>query len=72
MPRPLSGSPRPRLEIIETATGESLSIPYDAVGRVRFTGKDMAAGKSHEAWKRRRDAQARAADPQTQPVEQKD
>jgi hypothetical protein len=50
-----------RLEIIETATGQSRSVPYDSVARIRFTGKDMAAGNSYEAWKRRRDAQSRSA-----------
>jgi hypothetical protein len=47
---------------IETAEGVRHRIAYADVKNVRFTGKDMAAGKSYEAWKRRREVQARASD----------
>ena len=36
-------------------TGDGpLTIPYSEIRTIRFTGKDTAAGKSYEAWLRRK------------------
>lgn len=48
----------PIAEVIQTATGERLRLPYDQIRAVRFSGRDMAAGQSYEAWQRRREAKA--------------
>jgi len=36
------------------AEGASRTLPYAEIGAIRFTGKDTAAGKSYEAWLRRK------------------
>ena len=51
----------PFVELIEAATEARLHVPYDAIRTIRFTGKDTAAGKSYDAWTRRRDVQSRAS-----------
>lgn len=48
----------PIAEVIQTDTGERLRLPYDQIRAVRFSGRDMAAGQSYEAWQRRREAKA--------------
>lgn len=42
------------------ADGVSLTIPYAEIARVRFTGRDTAAGTSWQAWKERKAAQKAA------------
>jgi hypothetical protein len=58
--RNASGS-APYVELFETATGQRQRLPYADIRNIRFTGRDAAAGKSHEAWKRRREAQANSS-----------
>jgi len=43
----------PFLKLFEPA-GASLTLRYAEVRAIRFTGKDAAAGKSYEAWLRRK------------------
>lgn len=50
----------PTVEVIEVDTGERLRLPYAQIRNIRFTGRDTAAGKSWEAWQRRRDVHAKA------------
>lgn len=38
------------VRIIPTNGGPRLTIPYDDIAEVRFTGRDTAAGKSFETW----------------------
>jgi hypothetical protein len=49
----------PYVQIVD-AHGVSRSVPYAAIDRIRFTGKDTAAGKSYEAWKERKAAEKAA------------
>ena len=51
----------PIAEVIQTETGERLQLPYHQIESIRFTGRDMAAGQSLEAWQRRRSANAGSA-----------
>ncbi|HEV8642680.1 MAG TPA: hypothetical protein VGV13_16445 [Methylomirabilota bacterium] len=53
--------PEPFLQLFDP-TGASHTLRYAAVRTVRFTGKDTAAGKSYEAWLRRK-AQAEESAP---------
>lgn len=46
-------APRPSLQLFEP-DGGSRTIAYDEIAAIRFTGRDMAAGKSYEAWLRRK------------------
>ncbi|MBX3410450.1 MAG: hypothetical protein KF859_11260 [Phycisphaeraceae bacterium] len=36
--------------LLETQSGSRLSIPYDQIARLEFSGRDTAAGKSFENW----------------------
>jgi hypothetical protein len=50
--------PEPYLQVFEPS-GASHTVRYLDVQRIEFTGRDPAAGKSYEAWLRRRsEAQA--------------
>ena len=52
----------PYLEYFDTVGGGPFALPYSEIANVNFTGKDTAAGKSWEAWQRRKaEAKARAA-----------
>ena len=53
---------RSAVEVIRTDTGQRLRLRYDEIGAIRFTGRDMAAGQSLEAWQRRRSANTEAAE----------
>jgi hypothetical protein len=53
-------SPAPFAEVITSRTGERVRLPYDQIKNIRFTGRDTAAGESWDAWRRRRDANAKA------------
>ena len=46
----------PYLQMYDTEGGGPFRIPYAAVGAIRFTGKDPAAGNSYAAWLERRAA----------------
>ena len=50
----------PIVEVLEAETGEWLRLPYAEIRNIRFTGRDTAAGKSWDAWQRRREANAKA------------
>ena len=39
-----------KIRIIPTNGGQRITIPYDDIAQVRFTGKDTAAGRSFETW----------------------
>ncbi len=53
----------PFLEYFDTSGGGPFTLPYSQIASVEFTGKDTAAGKSWEAWQRRKaEAKARAAE----------
>ncbi len=38
------------VRIIATHGDQRITIPYDDIAQIRFTGKDTAAGKSFETW----------------------
>ena len=42
------------VEMFDRAGEGPLTIPYAEIRTIRFTGKDTAAGKSYEAWLRRK------------------
>jgi hypothetical protein len=46
-------APRPYLQLFEP-DGGSRTLGYDEIAAIRFTGRDTAAGKSYEAWRRRK------------------
>jgi len=48
-------------------SGARLTVRYAEVHTIRFTGKDMAAGKSYEAWLRRK-AEVPAGRPSAPPA----
>ena len=39
-----------KIRIIPIDGGQRITIPYDDIAQVRFTGKDTAAGKSFDTW----------------------
>ena len=45
---------RPFVQMFDRAGEGPLTIPYAEIRTIRFTGKDTAAGKSYEAWLRRK------------------
>ena len=47
----------PYVQLFDRKGDGPFNIPYADIRRVRFTGRDTAADKSHEAWKRRREAE---------------
>ncbi len=51
----------PFVQLFETKSGASLTLPYTALANIRFTGRDTAAGQSYEAWKRSREEWAGTA-----------
>lgn len=51
----------PFVEIFERDGGGRRRLPYRAIRRIRFTGRDTAVGNSYAAWRRSRDA-AKAAE----------
>ena len=42
------------VQMLDRAGDGPLTIPYSEIRTIRFTGKDTAAGKSYEAWLRRK------------------
>lgn len=53
------GGREPFLEYFDKSGGGPFTLAYSQVANVEFTGKDTAAGKSWEAWQRRK-AEAKA------------
>ncbi|HXG16824.1 MAG TPA: hypothetical protein VNK50_11280 [Calidithermus sp.] len=54
--------PRPYLQLYEP-DGTSRTLTYDQIVAIRFTGRDMAAGDTYEAWRRRKAAAGPRAEP---------
>ena len=48
-----SGVAEPFIQIFDEAGNGPFKILYAEIENVKFTGKDMAAGKSYEAWLKR-------------------
>ncbi|MHC4108475.1 MAG: hypothetical protein ACYSTY_10365 [Planctomycetota bacterium] len=46
------GPGEPRLRIMPADGSPRLTIPYEDVAEIRFSGRDTAAGKSFESWMR--------------------
>jgi hypothetical protein len=46
----------PYIEMMLSGRDDAVSIRYDAIRTIRFTGKDTAAGKSYAAWLERKAA----------------
>lgn len=44
----------PFVQLFDRAGAGPFTIPYAQIRTIRFTGKDPAAGKSYEAWLRRK------------------
>jgi hypothetical protein len=44
----------PFVQMFDRAGDGPITIPYAEIRTIRFTGKDTAAGKSYEAWLRRK------------------
>jgi hypothetical protein len=49
------------VQMFDRAGEGPLTIPYAEIRTIRFTGKDTAAGKSYEAWLRRKTERPSAA-----------
>jgi len=49
--------PNPYVQLFDRKGDGPFNIPYADIRRVRFTGRDAAAGKSYETWKRRREVE---------------
>jgi hypothetical protein len=47
-------APEPFVQMFDRAGNGPFTIPYAKIAMIRFTGKDTAAGKSYEAWVRRK------------------
>ena len=53
--------PEPFVQMFDRAGDGPFTIPYAEIRTIRFTGKDTAAGKSYEAWLRRKTERPPAA-----------
>ena len=51
----------PFVQMFDRAGDGPITIPYAEIRTIRFTGKDTAAGKSYEAWLRRKSEHLPAA-----------
>jgi hypothetical protein len=47
-------APEPFIQLFDMAGDGPITILYAAIRTIRFTGKDMAAGNSYEAWLRKK------------------
>ncbi len=54
--------PRPAIFMLFDPSGDSHTLRYAEIRTMKFTGKDTAAGKSYEAWLRRKDASSTRRD----------
>lgn len=52
----------PFVQLFERDSGDVVTVGYDAIRCIRFTGRDTAAGNSYAAWIRSREA-AKAGQP---------
>ena len=48
-------APEPFIQIFDAAGNGPMRIPYSEIRNIRFTGRDMAAGNSWQAWLERRE-----------------
>jgi len=48
-------APEPFIQLFGVAGNASIRIPYSEIRNVKFTGRDMAAGNSWQAWLERRE-----------------
>ena len=55
-------APEPFVQLFDRVGNGPYTIPYAKIATIRFTGKDTAAGKSYEAWVRRK-GERHPADP---------
>ena len=46
----------PFLQMFAVQGGAPITIPYPRIARIRFTGKDTAAGNSYAAWLERKES----------------
>ena len=61
-------APEPFLEYFDKSGGGPFTLSYSKIANVEFSGKDTAAGKSWEAWQRRK-AEARSREEARRAVE---
>jgi hypothetical protein len=47
-------APEPFVQMFDRAGDGPFTIPYAEIRTIRFTGRDTAAGRSYEAWLRRK------------------
>jgi hypothetical protein len=47
-------APEPYVQMFDRAGNGPFTIPYAKIATIGFTGKDTAAGKSYDAWVRRK------------------
>ncbi len=48
-------APEPFIQLFDVAGKGPIRIPYSEIRNVKFTGRDMAAGNSWQAWLERRE-----------------
>ncbi|KRT74531.1 MAG: hypothetical protein XU13_C0007G0036 [Candidatus Rokubacteria bacterium CSP1-6] len=48
-------APEPFIQIFDAAGNGPMRIPYSEIRNIKFTGRDMAAGNSWQAWLERRE-----------------
>ncbi len=48
-------APEPFIQLFDVAGNGPIRIPYSEIRNVRFSGRDMAAGNSWQAWLERRE-----------------
>jgi hypothetical protein len=53
-------SAEPYVEVLDASANSHLTMRYADIKNVVFTGRDTSAGKSFEAWQRRREAARKA------------
>ena len=56
-----ASAPQPFIQIFDEQGEGPITIPYTDIRTIKFTGKDTAAGKSWEAWVKRKAAEKLAA-----------
>ncbi|MEE9248430.1 MAG: hypothetical protein V3U79_07020 [Dehalococcoidia bacterium] len=52
-----SDAPEPYIEYFDESGNGPFPLLYSEIGNIRFTGKDTAAGKSWDAWLKRKEAE---------------
>ena len=48
-------APEPFLQLFDVAGNGPIRIPYSEIRNIKFTGRDMAAGNSWQAWLERKE-----------------